>query len=350
MYSSTIGIDLAKTIFHLHEVNNETGEVIKKKLSRKKLMAYMTGKAKNLVGVEACGSSNYWARELTLLGHEVKIIAPQFVKPYVTGNKNDAIDAAAIYEAMTRPTMRFVPVKTSEQQDVQMLHRIRSRLVKNRTALGNEIRGFMLEYGIALAKGHGVIRNKLLDIMEDKSDNLTDAAKEEFEVLQKEFMALDEKINMYEKRLSIICASNSDCRRLQTIPGIGLITSTALVCSIGDIGNFENSRQLAAWLGLVPRQHSTGGKNVLLGISKRGDKYLRQLLVHGGRAIIRSGRSKKDKGESLGRLQEWVVQKYDQKGYNQAAVAAANKLARIVWVLLTKKEDYRLMGAQAICH
>jgi len=246
--------------------------------------------------------------------------------------------------------MKFVPIKSVQQQDTQILHRVRSRLIKNRTALGNEIRGFMLEYGIVLPKGHGQIRTKLLDILEQQSDKLTESTKCELKALQEEFISLDKKILSYEERLIEICKNDPDCRRLQTIPGVGLITSTAMVCSVGDISNFENSRQLSAWLGLVPKQYSTGGKNTLLGISKRGDNYLRQLLVHGGRAIIRSANERKSKGKALDKLQEWGVQKYEQKGYNKAAVAAANKLARIIWAVLTKQEDYRPVLTQVFCH
>ena len=340
MYNKIIGVDLAKNIFHLHEVDNKTGEITKKKLSRKKFTLYMQEQEKCLVGVEACGGSNYWARTLCAMGHMVKIIAPQFVKPYVTGNKNDTIDAAAIYEALLRPSMKFVPIKTSEQQAIQMLHRVRSRLVKQRTALGNEIRGFLLEEGVTFPRGHSQIRNKLPDFLKEHPDKFTKDALEEFNDLHKEFLALDKKIDSYEERLQKICATDLNCKRLLTIPGVGVITATAMVSAIGDISNFENARQLAAWLGLVPRQNSTGGRNILLGISKRGNKYLRQILVHGGRSMIRAGRVSEKKGSKLTGLQEWAVRKADQKGYNKAAVSAANKMARVIWAVLSKRENY----------
>ncbi len=346
MYNSVIGIDLAKNIFHLHEVDTKTGKVIKKKFSRNKMTIYMKEKEQNqekcLVGIEACGGSNYWARTFSAMGHEVRIIAPQFVKPYVTGNKNDTIDAAAIYEALLRPHMKFVPIKSSEQQGIQMLHRVRSRLVKQRTALGNEIRGFLHEEGIVFPKGHSQIRNKLPDVLKQYPEKFPADVVEEFKELYQEFLILDKKINSYEKRFAAICANDENCKRLLTIPGVGIITATAMVSAIGDISNFENSRQLSAWLGLVPKQKSTGGKNVLLGISKRGNKYLRQLLVHGGRSMIKAARASQKKGCKLGKLQTWAANKTEQKGYNKAAVAVANKLARIIWAVMSKNVNYRL--------
>lgn len=342
MYRSTIGIDLAKNIFHIHEVCNETGEITKKKLSRNKLKQYMQNKEKSLIGVEACGGSNYWGRELTSYGHDVRIIAAQFVKPYVVGNKNDSIDAAAIYEALSRPSMKFVPIKTSSQQSVQMLHRVRSRLVKQRTALGNEIRGFLLEEGVTFPKGHGQIRNKLVEFLDNNPKMFESEIKDELLRLREEFLELDEKILSYEVRLKGISGKDPVAKRLLTIPGVGFITATAMCSAIGDISNFENSRQLSAWLGLVPRQNSTGGKNILLGISKRGNKYLRQLLVHGGRSVIKATATKQRKGLALGRFETWLLNKTIQKGYNKAAVAVANKIARIIWVVMAKGQDYRM--------
>lgn len=342
MEVTTIGIDLAKYIFHIHAVDKNGKEVFKKRLSRNKVLEFMANQPKCLVGMEACGGANYWARELRKLGHEVKLMSPQFVKPYVKTNKNDYRDAEAICEAVTRPSMRFVPIKTVEQQDVLSIHRVRERLVKNRTALANEIRGLLHELGIIIPQGVNKIISHLTDMLDGNS--LSTMAKETFAALLDEFRQNDKKILDLENRLKQIAKNNEYHKKLMAIPGIGLLGATALIAAIGNGSTFENGRQLSAWLGLVPKQHSTGGKERLLGISKRGDVYLRNLLIHGARAVFnsRSGMIKKqDKLEQDDRkFTQWIISLSQRRGYNTSVVAVANKLARVVFAVLTGKEDY----------
>ena len=278
-------------------------------------------------------------RIFTEMGHTVRMMAPQFVKPYVKSNKNDAVDAEAICEAVQRPNMRFVPAKSIEQQDIQSLHRIRSQLVGRRTAQANQVRGLLMEYGIIIPQGISYIRKSLPDILEDGENLLSVIFREQLRGLYDEMAHLDERIDTLELSLKMICQQNEDCKRLLTIPGIGLMTATALISAVGDISAFKNGRELAAWLGLVPRQHSTGGKPTLLGISKRGDSYLRTLLIHGGRAVVRFAHKHKDKRS------QWIGEVEQRRGRNITAVAVANKNARIAWALLTKKEDYQANAA-----
>ncbi len=253
---------------------------------REQVLTFMANLPKCLVGMEACGGASYWARELTKLGHTVKLIAPQFVKPYVKTNKNDQADSEAICEAVARPNMRFVLIKTVEQQDILFIHRVRQRLVKNRTALANEIRGLLHEFGFVIPQGINKIMTKLTEILDEGA--LSQLSYRTFSELKEEFLENDKKIKELEQRLKIIASQYSNHQQLMTIPGIGLITATALIASIGNASCFENGRQLSAWLGLVPRQHSSGGKDKLLGISKRGDIYLRTLLIQGARAVLNS--------------------------------------------------------------
>ncbi len=283
---TVLGIDLAKQSFQLHGVDEKGQMVLKKKLTRNHLSAFEANLPVCLIGLEACGGAHHWARLFTQMGHTVRMMAPQFVKPYVKSNKNDAFDAEAICEAVQRPNMRFIPNKTIEQQDIQSLHRIRSQLVGRRTAQANQIRGLLHEYGIVLPQGITYIRKSLPDVLEDAENSLSVLFREQLSALYDEMVHLDERIELLEQRLKSVCAQNEDCQRLLTIPGIGIMTASALIAAVGDISVFKNGRALAAWLGLVPRQHSTGGKPTLLGISKRGDNYLRTLLIHGGRAVV----------------------------------------------------------------
>ncbi len=332
---TVLGIDLAKQSFQLHGVDEEGQVVLKKKLNRKQLNAFVANLPVCLIGLEACGGSHHWVRKFTEMGHTVRMMAPQFVKPYVKSNKNDAVDAEAICEAVQRPNMRFVPAKSIEQQDIQSLHRIRSQLVARRTAQANQIRGLLMEYGIIIPKGIKCIRKNLPDILEDGENVLTVIFREQLSALYDEMVHLDERVDALERSLKTICKQNEDCQRLLTIPGIGLMTATALIAAVGDISVFKSGRELAAWLGLVPRQHSTGGKPTLLGISKRGDSYIRTLLIHGGRSIVRCAHKHEDKRS------QWVGEVEQRRGKNITAVAVANKNARIAWALLTKKEDYQ---------
>ena len=328
MNISVLGIDLAKNTFQLHGIDAQGKVVLRKSLSRGKLAEFIATLPACLIGLEACASSHYWARKFKSYGHEVKLISPQFVKPYVKSNKNDANDAEAICEAVSRPHMRFVPSKSVEQQDVQALHRIRSGLIQRRTALVNQIRGLLGEYGIVIVQGITHIRKQLPLILEDAQNELSDLARELFADLYQQLMELDKQISFYNKKIEQLCAKSEICQRIKAIPGIGPIAATALVAAIGDAKEFKNGRQMAAWLGLVPRQCSTGGRQVLLGISKRGDRYLRCLLIHGARAVITCAKNRDNT------LHKWLAKLIEKKGINKASVALANKNARIVWVLL----------------
>lgn len=331
-----IGIDLAKQVFQLHGVDNHEKVVLRKQLSRTKMLVYFQSLAPCLIGMEACGSSHYWARELQKLGHTVKLMAPQFVKPYVKGNKNDTNDAEAICEAVSRPNMRFVSIKTVAQQDIQAVHRIRNGLVKQRTAKINQIRGLLAEYGVVENKGVNVLRNALLSILEDAENGLSADFRILLEELRQDLITFDERISSLTEKINAIAKADEDTQRLQQIPGVGPITATALVSAVGDGKQFKCGRDLAAWLGLTPKQHSSGGKERLLGISKRGDAYLRTLLIHGARSVLRVSAKKTDS------LNCWLQNVCDRRNKNIAAVALANKNARIIWAILTKKTNYQL--------
>ncbi|WP_289007832.1 IS110 family transposase [uncultured Idiomarina sp.] len=332
---SVLGIDLSKMSFQLHGENGKGQALIKKKLSRTKLLPFIANLPPCLIAIEACGGAHYWCRKFTELGHNVRIIAPQFVKPYVKSNKNDAADAEAICEAAQRPNMRFVPTKSIEQQDIQSLHRIRSQAVARRTALGNQIRGLLMEYGVIIPKGISFIRKQIPLVLEDAENGLTVLFRELLSELYEEMKHLDKRIETLELKLQNIAANNEACQLLLTIPGIGLLSATALLAAIGDVTAFKNGRELAAWLGLVPKQQSTGGKPTLLGISKRGDTYLRTLMIHGGRTVVRVA----DKHDD--RRNQWIQELDKRRGKNISAVAVANKNARIAWAVLTKKEPYK---------
>jgi transposase len=334
----TVGIDLAKKIFHLVGTDT-TGKIVwRKRLTRHALMPFMAQLPPVTIGLEACGGAHYWARQLRHQGHDVKLMAPQFVKPYVKSNKNDMRDAEAIAEAVTRPTMRFVPIKDVAQQDIQALHRVRERLIGARTALINEVHGLLLEYGIVMPTGVAKFRQAVVEKLESEKDKLTALSQELFWKLVQEFVALEEQIAFYQEKLETLATTHPECQRLMTIPGIGPITATALVAAVSDVGVFKNGRQFAAWLGLVPKQHSTGGQSLLLGISKRGDRYLRKLLIHGARATLRWVKLQTDKRS------QWIRGLLARRGWNRTAVAVANKNARIVWALLRRGGVY---GAHA---
>lgn len=336
---AVLGIDLAKQSFQLHGVDSNGVTVLKKKLNRNKLRRFIALMPACTIGIEACGGSNYWTRVFESFGHTVHMIAPQFVKPFVKSNKNDAADAEAICEAVQRPSMRFVPAKSIEQQDIQSLHRIRSQAVARRTAQANQIRGLLMEYGLIIPQGISYVRKSIPLILEDADNELTFMFREILADLYREMIHLDERIKTLEAKLEAICAQNEDCQRLLTIPGVGLLSATAMVAAIGDINAFKNGRELAAWLGLVPRQHSTGGKPTLLGISKRGDTYLRTLLIHGGRTVVRVAEKHSDQRS------RWVTQIESRRGKNISAVAVANKNARVAWALLSNKSHYRAKAA-----
>lgn len=338
---SILGIDLAKKVFQLHGMDERGKAIRKERVQRNKLQETIANMPKCLIAMEACGGSNYWARTFQKYGHEVKLISPQFVKPYVKGNKNDMRDAAGIAEAASRPEMRFVPVKEAWQQDIQSIHRMRERLIKSRTGLCNQLRGLAQEYGVILSKGVAKLRQELPLQIEDAENELSHTARELLRAGLRELQAMEENITMYDERLKAISREHADCQRIEAIEGIGPVTSTAVIAAVGNGREFKNGRQMAAWLGLVPRQHSSGGKEVLLGISKRGDKNLRRLFIHGARSALRMAEKKQD-ARSV-----WATTKKEQRGFNKACVAVANKNARIVWSLLAHQRDYNPNYRQA---
>ena len=330
-----IGVDLAKSIFHVHAVDKNGGEVYRKKLSRKKMVELINNTAPCIVAMEACATAHHWGRTFLQMGHEVKLIAPQHVKPFVRGEKNDWNDAKAIAQCAQMADMRFVAVKSVGQQEIQSLHRIRERYVGNRTALGNEIRGILAEYGYEIATGYVRLKVKVLEITQSEDCKLSSDLKRILQDLHKELIDLDEKIFGIEKIFIGLCRDVGVCKRLIKIPGVGVITATAIWSHIGDAQVFKNGRAFAAYLGLVPRQNSSGGKAKLGRITKRGDKYIRKLLIHGARAVVRFCELKKD-GRSL-----WIKRIDRERGRNKACVALANKNARIIWAMVAHGTEYQ---------
>jgi transposase len=335
MNITTVGIDLAKLVFQVHGVDVRGKVQVRKQLKRSQVAAFFAQLPACLIGMEACGGAHFWARKLTELGHTVKLMAPQFVKPYVKTNKNDVADAEAICEAVGRPNMRFVPVKNIDQQALLGLHRVRQGFVKERTAQVNQIRGLLAEFGIVMPVGIRSIEGKLPGILEDAENGLSGASRSLFARLFEHFRALDRHVEEIEREINAWHRDNTDSQRLQAIPGIGPLTASALVASIGNARAFRNGRQFAAWLGLVPRQCSSGGKNTLLGISKRGDTYLRTLLIHGARSVLQMLHRHPDQADG------WLARVTKRRHSNVAAVALANKNARTVWALLAHGRDYR---------
>ncbi|GBF26353.1 hypothetical protein MnTg02_01391 [bacterium MnTg02] len=331
----TIGVDLAKNIFQVHGVDAEGVVVVCRQLRRGQVLPFFKKHRPCLVGMEACATSHHWARQLTELGHEVKLMPPHYVKPYVKRSKNDAADAEAICEAVTRPTMRFVSVKSTEQQSVLMLHRTRELLVRQRTMLINAIRAHMAEFGIVAPIGVPRVK-ELLSIIADRDDlRLPSLARTCLERLARQFFSLNDEVHDAEKRINACHRSNEVSRRLETIPGIGPITASALAASITDAEMFKSGRELAAWIGLVPRQNSTGGKQRLGKISKQGDQYLRWLLVAGAMSVVLH--AKRRGTTNL----PWLAEIIARKPTKVAAVALANKTARIAWALLRHGGTYQ---------
>lgn len=335
MTVTTIGLDLAKNVFQLHGVDAEGRTVLQKRLRRNSVLAIFEALPACLVGIEACASAHHWARALSRMGHQVRLMPPQFVKPYVKTNKNDAADAQAICEAVGRPTMRFVPVKSAEQQAVLVLHRTRELMVRQRTMIINALRAHFAEFGVVAAQGAANIRKivKMLDSVAECP--LPEIARMTLGLLVEQLRSLEAGLQRIERELAAWHRNNEASKRLETIPGVGLVTATAIVATVGDAQQFASGRQFAAWLGLVPRQNSSGGKQRLGRISKRGDAYLRRLLVHGARAVLRWAKQKPD-GASA-----WLSDLIARRPVNIATVAYANKTARIAWALLARKETYR---------
>jgi transposase len=342
MTLTILGIDIAKNVFQLHGANSHGKKVFSKRVSRSTLLRTVQQLQPCLIGMEACGSAHYWARRFTELGHTVKLMGPQFVKPYVKTNKNDFNDAEAICEAVSRPNMRFVPIKSVQQQEIQLVHKVRDKLIKDKIALGNQIRGLLLEYGIVIPQGDFHLRKALanLSALSEGSD-LTNYARMIFDDLYNEFTRLVGRVKEYTKKLELIAKENEHCRRLMTIPGIKEITATALLSAVGDFNVFRNGRGLSAWLGLVPKQNSSGQKKLLLGISKRGDAYLRKLLVHGARAVVSQVKNKLD------RTSLWIKGCLERIGFNKTVVALANKNARAAWAIITRESTYNMEHASS---
>ena len=333
MKITTIGLDVAKNVLQIHGVDEDGKVSVKKQLKRSQVAEYFANLPPCLVGMEACGGANDWARKLIGYGHDVKLMAPQFVKPYLKGNKTDAADAEAICEAVQRPSMRFVPVKTAEQQALLAVHRARSGYVKNRTALANQMRGLLTEQGIVIPKGISHVTTRIPEILEDGENGLPHLLRHLIARLRDSFKEVDRQVSELEQQIVCWHKSSPASLRLAGIPGIGPLTASALTASIGDARDFESGRQLAAWLGLVPRQHSSGGKTNLLGISKRGDTYLRTLMIHGARSVMRMAPVKRPADDWLNRIAA-------RRNKNIATVALANRNARVAWALLARKQDY----------
>jgi transposase len=330
-----VGLDLAKSVFQVHGVDGHEVVRCRRQLRRSEVLTFFAGRPPSLIGMEACAGAHYWARALGQLGHTVQLMAPQLVKPYIKGQKNDANDAEGICEAVGRPNMRFVPVKTVAQQEVQAAHRIRSELIGQRTAKANQIRGLLAEFGLVVGRRIEVLRRALPELLEDGDNGLGGRMRRLLEGLRQDLLQCDARVAELDAEIKVAAKADAACVRLQTIPGIGPLTASALVSAVGDGRQFKNGRQLAAWAGLVPRQDSSGGKPRLLGISKHGDAYLRTLLIHGARAVQRTCGSKTDARS------QWLRELGRRRHKNIAAVALANRNARMAWVLLTRNEAYQ---------
>jgi transposase len=336
MQLTTIGLDIAKNVFQVHGVDAHGKVVLRKRLSRAKVLQLFANLPPCLVGMEACPGAHHWARELTGLGHEVRLMPPQYVKAYVKTNKHDAADAEACCEAVQRPGMRFVAVKTEAQQSTLMLHRVRDQLLGQRTALINALRGHLAEFGIVAPQRHAGVRQLLAVLADCEDQRVPPVARGLLQILAAELRSLENHIAELDRQLLASARSDPLTRSLCEVPGVGAVIATAFTATIPDPGAFASGRHLAAWIGLVPAQHATGGKPRLLGISKRGDGYLRRQLIHGARSVVRvaaSGRA--------GRLFAWIRELLARRPYNVVVTAVANKLARIVWALLARGEAYR---------
>jgi transposase len=336
MNTTTIGLDIAKSYFQVHGVDAYGRPTLQRQLRRAQLLMFFANLPPCLVGIEACASAHHWARKLSEFGHQVKLMPPQFVKAYVKTNKNDARDAEAICEAVARPNMRFVAVKTVAQQELLMLHRVRQRLVVERTAKVNQLRGLLAEFGIVMPQGLHSLERLMPEILGDAENGLTCRLRERFCQLFSHMRELSATVKEWERQIVSWHRENPLSRRLEKIPGIGPLSASALVASIGDVRTFKSGRQLAAWLGLVPRQESSGGKTRLLGISKRGDRYLRTLLILGARSVLRQM-----KRDAAAVPRSWLGRLSARRHVHIAAVALANKNARIAWALLAHEREYR---------
>lgn len=337
---TTLGIDVSKNSFHVIGTNRAGKPLFRQKFTRQKLSEFVANHPPCLIGMEACPGSQHLARKFEELGHQVKLMPAQFVKPYVKANKNDFNDATAIAEAVRRPTMRFVTTKTNEQQDLQAMHRVRERLIRIRTGIICQLRSFLLENGITVRTGRVALERALPGILEDGNQPLSDRMRGLVHRLREQWRFIDEDIKTISKDLEAIARSRDDCRRLLTIPGVGPLVATALIASVGNGHQFRRGRELSAWLGLVPREHSTGGKQRLLGISKRGSSYLRKLMIHGARSCYLN------MNRAPHRMGQWVDQLARRGTHrNIIVVAMANKLARICWAVMRDGSVYHCVKA-----
>jgi transposase len=335
MQIRSVGIDLGKTTFHLVALDDNGKVILKKKFTQKQLITFTANMQTSLIGMEACGGAHFLGRALRAQGHDVKLIPAQFVKPFVKSNKNDFLDAEAIAEAVDRQNMRFVPIKTDDQLDLQALHRVRDRLIARRTSVINQLRAFLLERGLVFAKSPAKLRERMPEILENADEDLTPRMRNLLAMLWNEWKDLELQIEEMNEEVERIASSDAGCMRLRQIPGIGPLVATAIVAAIGNGAAFHKGREFAAWLGIVPRQYSTGGKARLYGISKRGNNYLRKILIHGARAVVL--RSKRDR-IAMG---AWMTALEARAPRNVLIVATANKLARIAWAVLSTGQDYR---------
>lgn len=335
MQLTTVGLDIAKNTFQVHGMARHGQPLLRRKLSRGRVLEFFANLPGCVIGLEACAGAHYWARELIKLGHEVRLMPPQYVRPYVKTNKHDAADAEACCEAVQRPGMRFVPVKHEQQQALLMLHRIRDRMIAERTGTINAIRGHMAEFGMVAAQRGGGLKD-LVAIISDLDDPRLPALARDLLVLQVEHLhQIEARITALDGRLVRQAREDEACRRLTEAPGIGPVIATAMVATVGDARLFSSGRSFAAWLGLTPRQHATGGKQRLLGISKRGDGYLRRQLMHGARSLVRLAQGRERHPWA------WINALLARRPFNVVVAAVANKLARMVWAMLSRGEAYR---------
>jgi len=334
MSIALLSIDLAKNIFQLHGADERGRQTLSRRVSRGKLLETVISLPRCRIVMEACGGAHYWARKFTAMGHHVQIIAPRFVKPFVKSQKNDRNDAEAIAEAASRPTMRYVTVNSVEQQDIQSMHRIRSLLMRDRIAQINQIRGLLAEYGVVIAQTPLKVRQQLPAILDDQDNELTKLTRSMMRDMYERLTLLDTQIERYDELIRQAHKASVLSQRLEKIRGVGPMIATAVIAAAGSATEFTNGRQFAAWLGLTPRQHSSGGKQRLFGITKRGNGYLRMLLVHGARSVVQQAVRHSDG------LSRWILEVQARRGTNVAVVALANKIARTIWVLLARGREY----------
>lgn len=331
----TIGIDLAKNTFYLIMLDQNGKQVGRKKLNRQQLMRYLVKLEACVVAMEACGTAHYWGRKISQLGHSVVLLPAQHVKGYLRGQKNDYNDAKAIAEACQHGAIRPVAIKSLKQQDEQTFLCMRQHVSSDRTRLINHVRGLLAEYGVVLSRGNHVLRRELPFIIEDADNGLTDEFRELLFRQYKQLERLDEELQWYDEKLAVKAKQEETCQRLIEIPGIGPVVSVSLKAWMGDGQQFKRGRDASAALGLVPKQFSTGGRDVLLGITKRGNRQLRSLVVHGARAVVSRAKDKSD------RLSQWIIRLVETRGFNKAVVALANKIIRISWVIICRGEKYK---------